>query len=182
MDLLRSQASPPVRHWPFDFCCFGVFLERPCCGVFLDLQMAGGKKLASPTRYFRVSAGNAGREVRQSGICHDVGPPTETHEVPLWDSLEPGVHGPRGRRAAAAVRVGVFSTRHTSQAGSKHGGWAGCVRISFRSRANPREGIFRGLRTLALSTLRLTTLAKTQGGASQRPSALAGPMLLCRAG
>ena len=39
----------------------------------------------------------------------------------------------------------------------------------------------RGLRTLALSTLRLTTLAKTQGGVSQRPSALAGPMLLCRA-
>ena len=46
----------------------------------------------------------------------------------------------------------------------------------------PAGRIVRGLRTLALSTLRLTTLAKTQGGASQRPSALAGPMLLYRAG
>ena len=38
-----------------------------------------------------------------------------------------------------------------------------------------------GAEALALSTLRLTTLAKTQGGASQRPSALAGPpiMLVC---
>ena len=35
----------------------------------------------------------------------------------------------------------------------------------------------RGLHTLALSTLQLTTLAKTQGGASQRPSVLAGPMV-----
>ena len=37
----------------------------------------------------------------------------------------------------------------------------------------------RGLSALALSTLRLTTLAKTQGGASQRPSALAGPLFVC---
>ena len=36
-----------------------------------------------------------------------------------------------------------------------------------------------GAASLALSTLRLTTLAKTQGGASQRPSALAGPMFVC---
>ena len=40
-----------------------------------------------------------------------------------WDSLEPGVHGPRGRRVTA-VSVGVFSnTPH--QAGSKHGGMGG---------------------------------------------------------
>ena len=36
-----------------------------------------------------------------------------------------------------------------------------------------------GAEALALSTLRLTTLAKTQGGASQRPSVLAGPMFVC---
>ena len=36
-----------------------------------------------------------------------------------------------------------------------------------------------GATSLALSTLRLTTLAKTQGGASQRLSVLAGPMFLC---
>ena len=36
-----------------------------------------------------------------------------------------------------------------------------------------------GAVALALSALRLTTLAKTQGGASQRPSALAGPMFVC---
>ena len=36
-----------------------------------------------------------------------------------------------------------------------------------------------GAASLALSALRLTTLAKTQGGASQRPSALAGPLFVC---
>ena len=36
-----------------------------------------------------------------------------------------------------------------------------------------------GAEALALSALRLTTLAKTQGEASQRPSALAGPLFVC---
>ena len=36
-----------------------------------------------------------------------------------------------------------------------------------------------GAAALALSALRLTTLAKTQGGAPQRPSALAGPLFVC---
>ena len=38
---------------------------------------------------------------------------------------------------------------------------------------------FPGAVALALSALRLTTLAKTQGGASQRPSVLAVPMFVC---
>ena len=36
-----------------------------------------------------------------------------------------------------------------------------------------------GAEALALSALWLTTFAKTQGGASQRPSALAGPLFVC---
>ena len=36
-----------------------------------------------------------------------------------------------------------------------------------------------GAGALALSALRLTALAKTQGGASQRPSVLAAPMFVC---
>ena len=40
-----------------------------------------------------------------------------------------------------------------------------------------RGGGFPGAASLTLSTIRLTTLAKTQGGASRRPSVLAGPML-----
>ena len=59
-----------------------------------------------------------------------------------------------------------------------------CAHIATMT-CEPAGRIVRGLRTLALSALRLTTLAKTQGGASQRPSALAEPMfcvLLCRAG
>ena len=95
------------------------------------------------------------------------------------------VPGPRGRRGAA-VSVGVFSTRHIRPGQST--GVGGGVRTSFRSRTNPRAGptgrIVRGLRALALSALRLTitTLTKTQGqggGASQRPSALAGPLFVC---
>ena len=49
----------------------------------------------------------------------------------------------------------------------------------------PVEPAVPGAASLALSALRLTTLANTQGGASQRPSALADPMfcvLLCREG
>ena len=52
-----------------------------------------------------------------------------------------------------------------------------CAHLS-RCRANPRAGLSGGC-ALALSALRLTTLAKTQGGASQRPSALAGPLFVC---
>ena len=44
----------------------------------------------------------------------------------------------------------------------------------------PAGRIVRGLRALALSALRLTTPVETQGGASQRPSALAGPLFVCR--
>ena len=68
-----------------------------------------------------------------------------------------------GEGEVAAVSVGVFSTRHTRPGQST--GVGRCVRTSFRSRANPRAGISGGC-ALALSTLRLTTLAKTQGGAS----------------
>ena len=52
-----------------------------------------------------------------------------------------------------------------------------CAHI-FPKPCEPAGRIFRGLRTLALSALRLTTLAKPQGGASQRPSALAGPLFV----
>ena len=96
--------------------------------------------------------------------------------MPSWDSLEPGVHGPRGRRGAA-VSVGVFSTRHT-RPGQSTEGWAVCAHIcpeAVRTRGQECPGAA----SLALSTLRLTTLAKTQGGASQRPSVLAGPMFVC---
>ena len=41
--------------------------------------------------------------------------------MPSWENLEPGVHGPRGRRVTA-VRVGVFSTRHT-RPGQSTEGW-----------------------------------------------------------
>ena len=77
-------------------------------------------------------------------------------------------------------KVGVFSTRHTRahEAGSKHGGWGVCAQI-FPQPCEPAGRNIRGLRTLALSTLRLTTLAKTKDGASQRPSVLAaGPMFV----
>ena len=95
--------------------------------------------------------------------------------MPLWDNLEPGVHGPRERRVAA-VSVGVFSTRHTGPGQST--GVGGCVRTSSEA-VRTRGQEFPGAVALALSALRLTTLAKTQGGASQRPSALAGPMFAC---
>jgi hypothetical protein len=48
--------------------------------------------------------------------------------VPSWDGLEPGVHGPRERRGAA-VRVGVFSTRHTRPRQST-AGWAACAHVA----------------------------------------------------
>ena len=44
-----------------------------------------------------------------------------------------------------------------------------------RTRGQDRPGAV----ALALSALRLTTLAETQGEASQRPSALAGPLFVC---
>ena len=98
--------------------------------------------------------------------------------MPSWDSLEPRVHGPRGRRGAA-VRVGAFSTRHT-RPGQSTAGWAVCAHIVPMT-CEPAGRNTRGLR-IALSTLWLTTLAKTHGGVSQRPSALAGPMFVCCCG
>ena len=97
--------------------------------------------------------------------------------MPLWDSLEPGVHAPRGRRVAAVSESRrVFNTPH--EAGSKHGGLDGvCAHGPDDVRTRGQE--YPGAVALALSVLRLTTLAKTQGGASQRPSVLAEPMFVC---
>ena len=53
-----------------------------------------------------------------------------------------------------------------------------CVRTSSEA-VRTRGQDCPGAASLALSALRLTTLAKTQGGASQRPSALAGPLFVC---
>ena len=52
-----------------------------------------------------------------------------------------------------------------------------CAHLSEAVRTRGQE--CPGAVALALSALRLTTLAKTQGGASQRPSVLAGPMFVC---
>ena len=97
--------------------------------------------------------------------------------MPSWDSLEPGVHGPRGRRVTAVSESRrVLNTPH--EAGSKHGGMGDvCAHGPDDVRTRGQE--FPGAVALALSTLWLTTLAKMQGGASQRPSVLAGPMFVC---
>jgi hypothetical protein len=70
----------------------------------------------------------------------------------------------------------VFNTPH--RAGSKYGGLDGvCAHCPDTVRTRGRERP--GAASLALSTPRLTTLAKTQGGVPQRPSALAGPLFVC---
>ena len=69
------------------------------------------------------------------------------------------------------------SSNTPHQAGSKqHGGLVG-VCAHFPGAVQTRGKEFPGAASLALRALRLTTLAKTQGGASRRPSVLAGPML-----
>ena len=74
------------------------------------------------------------------------------------------------------VSVGVFSTRHTGP-GQSTAGWGVCAHIApVPCAVRTRGQKWPGAASLALSALRLTTLAKTQGGASQRPSVLAGPM------
>ena len=96
--------------------------------------------------------------------------------MPSWDSLEPGVRSPRGRRAAA-VSADVYSNM-PHQAGSKHGGLVGvCAYCPDAVRIRGQE--YSEAASLTLSTLRLPTLADKaqQGGASRRPSVLAGPML-----
>ena len=93
-------------------------------------------------RVLRANPRGNGRKARAARETQ-VGPPTERNEVPSWDSLEPGVHGPRGRRGAA-VRVGVFSTRHT-RPGQSTAGWAACANVSPKPR-EPAGRIVRGLR------------------------------------
>ena len=81
-----------------------------------------------------------------------------------------------GKESGGGQRRRVLNTPH--RAGSKHGGFGGvCAHCPGDVRTRGQE--CPGAASLALSALRLTTLAKTQGGASQRPSVLAGPMFVC---
>ena len=80
------------------------------------------------------------------------------------------------------MKVGVCSNT-THEAGSRQARGLGGVCAIFYEAVRTSGKEFPGAASLALRTLRLTTLAKTKGGASQRPSVLAGParppMLLC---
>ena len=91
---------------------------------------------------------------------------------------EPGTGSswPTGKETDGGQCRRVLNTPH--QAGSKHGGM-GIVCAHCPDDVRTRGQECPGAEALALSTLRLTALAKTQGGASQRPSVLAEPMFVC---
>ena len=77
-----------------------------------------------------------------------------------------------GRRSVSAC------SQHATPGRVKARGLGGvCAHLSEAVRTRGQD--CPGAASLALSALRLTTLAKTQGGASQRPSALAGPLFVC---
>ena len=85
-------------------------------------------------------------------------------------------HG-EGEGRPSVSTCSQHATRHTRPGQSmEEDYWAVCAHIAPMTCEPAGRNNVRGLRALALSTLRLTTLEKTQGGASQRPSALAGPM------
>ena len=84
-----------------------------------------------------------------------------------------------GRRSVSACSQPCSQHATPGRVKARTGDWTVCAHIAPMT-CEPAGRNLRGLRTLALSTLRLTTLlAKTQDGASQRPrSALAGPMFV----